>query len=118
MYRRSLAALLMGLVLVASASAQKKKDQDEKTRIVRGTVTDAEDNPIEGAVVQLENAKTQQIRSFITRNEGTYIFHGLDPNTDYNLKASHQGAASPKRTLSAFDSRKDPVLNLKLEPKK
>jgi hypothetical protein len=109
---------MMGLAFMAGAFAQGKKKDDDKTRIVHGTVTDADDKPVEGAVVQLENTKNQQIRSFVTRAEGTYVFHGLDPNVDYVLRASYQGSSSPKRTLSAFDSRKDPVVNLKLEEKK
>ncbi|MGH9658731.1 MAG: carboxypeptidase-like regulatory domain-containing protein, partial [Bryobacteraceae bacterium] len=81
------------------------------------TVTDASDSAVEGAVVQLKNAKTLQVRSFITREQGAFYFHGLDPNVDYSLKAEFKGASSPVRTLSTFDSRKQPVINLKLETK-
>ena len=48
---------------------------------------------------------------------GTHQFHGLDPNVDYTLKAEHKGAWSAVRTLSSFDSRKKPVMNLKVERK-
>ncbi len=44
--------------------------------------------------------------------------HGLDPNVDYMLKADYQGASSPWKTLSSFDSRKQPNINLKVEGKK
>jgi hypothetical protein len=37
---------------------------------------------------------------------------------DYELKADFQGASSSTKTVSSFDSRKDVVLNLKLNPKK
>ncbi len=119
MYRRLFAALIMGLVFMAGAVAQqKKKGEDDKTRIVHGTVSDSDEKPVAGAVVQLENTKNQQIRSFVTQAQGTYVFHGLDPNVDYTLRATFEGNSSQKRTLSAFDSRKDPVVNLKLEAKK
>jgi len=85
---------------------------------VQGSVTDAQDRAVSGAVVQLKNNKTLQVRSFITQEGGSYQFHGLDPNVDYTLKAEHDGASSAVRTLSAFDSRKKPVINLKIDGKK
>jgi len=110
------------LLLICSASAlgafQKSKSEDEKFRIVQGAVIDAQDRAIAGAVVQLKNSKTLQVRSFITQEGGSYQFHGLDPNVDYTLKAEHKGSSSAVRTLSAFDSRKKPVLDLKIEGKK
>jgi hypothetical protein len=116
--RTAFAALLLICFASAVFAFQKSKSEDEKLRIVQGAVTDAEDNPVSGAVVQLKNSKTLQVRSFITQQEGSYQFHGLDPNVDYTLKAESKGAASPVRTLSAFDSRKKAVINLKIEGKK
>jgi hypothetical protein len=69
-------------------------------------------------VVQLKNTKTLQIFSFITRDHGAYYFHGLSRDVDYELRADFDGASSGTRTLSSFDTRKQPVVNLKLEPKK
>jgi hypothetical protein len=114
--------MTLGVLLVicfasAVAALQKSKSEDDKLRSVQGIVTDAQDNPIVGAVVQLKNTKTLQVRSFITQEQGSYQFSGLDPNVDYTLKAEHQGASSPVRTLSAFDSRKQPVINLKIDKK-
>ena len=110
------------LFLVCSASAvlafQKNKSEEDKLRIVQGTVTDGQDNALVGAVVQLKNSKTLQVRSFITQEQGAYQFHGLDPNVEYTLKAEYQGASSPVKSLSSFDSRKQPVINLKVEAKK
>ncbi len=42
----------------------------------------------------------------------------MDPNADYELHAEKDGAKSPNRTVSSFDSRKDIVLNLKIDKKK
>jgi hypothetical protein len=116
--RRVVIAVLLAAVAIPSLFAQKKKGEDENVRMVQGVVTDASDNAVQGAVVQLKNNKTLQVRSFITQEQGSYRFHSLDPNVDYTLKAEYQGAASAVRTLSSFDSRKQPVINLKLEPKK
>ena len=71
-----------------------------------------------GAVVQLKNLKSLQIRSFITKEDGTYHFYELSPDVDYELKADFQGTASGSKTLSSFDSRREAIINLKLNPKK
>jgi hypothetical protein len=104
-------------VLVAQ-SKQGKKKGEETTRSVEGAVTTSEDATVAGAVVQLKNTKTLQIRSFITKENGAYYFHELSPDVDYELKADFQGAASDTKTLSSFDSRKQARINLKLNPKK
>ena len=111
------AVLLGAVVLLAGATgafAAAKKGEDQNVRSVQGTVSDAADNAVSGAVVQLKNTKTLQIRSFITKEQGAYYFHGLSPDVDYELKAEYQGASSPTKTLSSFDSRKEAVINLKL----
>ncbi len=109
-------AALFAMLCAASALAQ-KKGEDTTVRTVQGTVTDASDNAVDGAVVQLKNTKTLQIRSFITKDHGAYYFHGLSPDIDYELKAEYSGASSPTKTLSSFDSRKQAVINLKLNKK-
>jgi hypothetical protein len=100
------------------AQGKGKEKQDLTVRSVEGTVTDAEGRPVEGGVVHLKNTKTLQIRSFITRAEGAYSFHGLSTNVDYELRAEYQGAASDTRTLSVFDPRRKAVIHLKLNSRK
>jgi hypothetical protein len=109
--------VLLTLLLLAgpAAFAQGKKGQDQNTRSVQGTVSAADDSAVNGAVVQIKNTKTLQIRSFITQQNGAYYFQGLSPDVDYELKAEYQGQASPVKTLSSFDNRKQAVINLKLK---
>jgi hypothetical protein len=109
-----LAVLTIGLAAVAPVFSQTRAADDTSPRSVQGAVTDSGDKPAEGAVVQLKDTKTLQIRSFVTRADGMYHFHGLSSNVDYELKAEHQGASSGAKTLSSFDSRKSAVINLKL----
>jgi hypothetical protein len=109
--RFALLALLCSAFLVFAAD---KKGEDTNVRSVQGVVTDASDNAVDGAVVQLKNTKTLQIRSYITKNNGNYSFQGLSTDVDYELKAEHESASSSAKTLSAFDSRKQAVINLKL----
>ncbi len=110
--------LLAALLFCTAVSfAQKKKGQDQ-TRNVQGIVSASNDSVVDGARVYLENTKTLQVRTFYTQKDGTYYFHELSPDVDYKLRAEFDGAVSSTKTLSSFDSRKDAVLNLKLNPKK
>ena len=113
--------VIAGVLLAGSALAKfgKKKDPDSNVRTVQGIVTDEADNPISGAVVQLENMKTLQIRSFITKEKGDYYFSELSTDVDYKLHAENHGMISATKTLSSFDSRKKATMNLKVDqPKK
>jgi len=113
-----LAAFLTAFFFVVSpcAVAQKGKEkEDPNIRSVQGAVYDERDIPVEGAIVKLKNTKSLQVRSFITQQDGTYYFHGLSTNVDYELKAEHRGQSSPAKTLSIYDSRKKAVINLRLE---
>jgi hypothetical protein len=109
-------AVVLLLFCLAPAFAQHKKT-DNTTRTVEGVVSNPDDTPAVGAVVQLENTKTQQIRSFITQDDGKYRFFELSTEVDYRLKADSKGATSGTKTLSSFDGRKNAVINLKLNSK-
>ncbi|HXB74727.1 MAG TPA: carboxypeptidase-like regulatory domain-containing protein [Candidatus Acidoferrales bacterium] len=124
-----LMAILASSVLALSVPASfaqttyaqgKPKKGDASTRSVQGAVTNPDDSPAVGAVVQLENTKTLQVRSFITKEDGIFHFYELGTDVDYKLKAEDKktGASSDAKTLSSFDSRKQAILNLKLSPKK
>ena len=120
---RCLAWLAAAAVLCASAgSAQSYKDTYKKKtedhiRSVHGVVTGPDDKPVSGAVVQLKNTKTLQIRSFITQESGSYNFQELSTDVDYELRADFHGASSGTKSLSSFDSRKQAILDLKLKNK-
>lgn len=107
--------LMSGALLFA---ADKKDENAGNYRSVQGTVSSAEGKPVNGAVVQLKNTRSLQIRSFITKQDGAYYFHRLSTDIDYQLKAEYNNSASPAKTLSSFDTRKQAVINLTLEPRK
>ena len=115
---RSGVLLVAALLAVNFASAQSsKKGQSEAVRSVKGAVFDASGNAVTGAVVQLKNKKSLQIRSFITKEHGEYFFTGLSPDVDYEVKAESQGMSSPARNVSSFDSQKIAIRDLKLAAK-
>jgi hypothetical protein len=116
---RFLAGFLAVLFLCAPAvrAQEKKKKGSDHTRSVKGAVFSADGVAVKQAVVYLKNTKTLQVNSFITKDDGTYYFHELSPDIDYELKAAADGLNSPTRTLSSFDSRKEAVVDLKLAKK-
>ena len=115
---RLLIALVAVVALAGAVPAFAQGKEDSAPKSVQGTVTDSTDKPVEGAVVQMKDTKTLQVRSCITKGDGLYHFHGLNPNVAYEVKADYQGASSTSKTLSSFDSKKQAVVNLKLDSKK
>lgn len=99
-------------------SQKGKKGEDPTIRMVTGTVRTKDDALVEGAVVQLKNMKTMEVRSFITKADGLYTFPNLSRSIDYELKAESKGMVSTTRTLSTFDDRSRAIMHLKLENKK
>jgi hypothetical protein len=109
----SVRAACIAIVLFCTV-LQAQKNEDSTTRTVEGTVTNAANQPVAKAVVQLKNTKTLQIRSFITQEDGSYHFAGLGTDVEYQLKADHEDATTSWKTLSVFNSKKTAVINLKL----
>jgi hypothetical protein len=58
------------------------------------------------------------VRTYISNKDGSYQFGGLAPNQDYEVFAEFQGGRSSTRTLSSFDSRTQPNINLHVDVKK
>lgn len=96
---------------------QKREKEPDTSRSVQGKVLDPANEAVQGAVVQLKDVKTLRVRSYITLEDGSYQFHGLSPDTEYELKATHEGLESKTRRLTVYDSRKKANIDLKLEPK-
>ena len=115
---RCICFLVAAMALLANVAGAQDKKHEAQLRTVRGVVTDKLDNPLSGSVVFLKNMRTNSVRSSYTDDTGSYRFSGLDPNVDYELHAEKENAKSTTRTVSSFDSRKDIVLNLKINKKK
>lgn len=118
--RRSwLVALVPGglrVILPSAVLAQRKKKKKGKpTKSVTGLVTNESEEGLQGAVVQLKNTRTLQVKTFIVDEQGSYHFHGLDPSVDYEIKARYQESTSRTRTVSSFDSRDKVIYNFKIK---
>lgn len=109
-YRMGL--LTLALVVLALCGPAQSNDG---LRAVEGTVTEGNGAPVNGAIVQLKDMKTLQIRSFITRENGAFVFQGIKKSVEYELKAKHQNRESKPRLLTIFDDRQRATIDLKLE---
>jgi len=88
--------LLTVLLLCAPATFAQKKKTENTAACRHGDGGGRQ--PVNGAVVQLKNTKTLQIRSFITKDDGTYHFYDLSPDIDYELKPTTRVLpATPRR---------------------
>jgi hypothetical protein len=96
---------------------KKKEKEPERTRRITGVVKDPKDSLVEGAVVRVKDVKTLEVRSFITLDDGSYRFYGLNLDNEYELKATHDGLESKTRRISVFNSQPELNIVLKLEPK-
>jgi hypothetical protein len=104
---------------LASAEPQSSiaKDKDQ-SKDMNGKVTDKGDAPLKGAVVYLKNTKTLAVKSYISDDAGTFHFHALSPNVDYELYAEFNGQRSNTKTVSSFDTKTSVEMTLKIDAKR
>lgn len=118
--KRLVAVVFCAFVCVASfsttqAAAAEQRGRQGESRTLTGRVLGSQDQPLQKAIVYLKNTKTLAIKTYITDADGSYRFPALASNVDYEVYAEHQGARSSSKTLSGFDSRKDPNITLKIQ---
>jgi Carboxypeptidase regulatory-like domain len=114
---RTMLVAVLAVACTQLLPAQNQDKDDPNLRSLQGQVTDPDDKPVSGGVVQLKDTRTLQVRSFITQANGEYRFSGLRADTDYEVKADYNGMSSDNKRLSTFDSRKIATVNLKLNKK-
>lgn len=115
---RGVALICLALLIFAGFTRAQDSKKEAQLRTVRGVVADKSENPIPGSVVFLKNMRTNAVTSRFADSDGNYRFSGLDPNAEYEVHAEFEGAKSPARTVSSLDSRKEMIINLKIDRKK
>src|ERR1700678_2704151 len=109
-------ALALGFGFGAAGQDEKPNKKLEATlRSVKGTVFDKDDKPVVGAVVQLKDVRTLQMRSYISKANGEYHFSSLKMDDDYELEAKNNSLTSGPHKISIFDNRKVVIQNLKAD---
>jgi hypothetical protein len=104
-----LALLLMALIPSAVPA------QDFGLRNLQGKVFDGKDAPIKAAIVYLQNSRNNDVKTFISGDDGSYRFAALSSDTDYTVWAAFQGKKSPSKPVSSFDTRKIVYVDLKIK---
>ncbi len=107
-------ALVLAVSLVA-AQGVSARDREPQTKSVTGLVQDNAGQPVPNAIVYLKNMKTLAVKTFIAQKDGSYQFHGLSPNVDYDLYAESDGQRSDNKTISQFDSKSALTIHLKIK---
>lgn len=112
-------ALALGFALAGVAAAvfapASSLAQTTAQRVVEGKVQIASGAAAQGAIVYLKNAKTLEVRTYISTADGSYRFGQLNPDADYTLWAEYQGKKSKEKTISSFDTKKSFEITLKVD---
>ncbi len=98
-----------------SSGGDSQKPIRSTTRLLTGTVLDKGDKPIPNAIVYLKNTKSLAVKTYIAQQDGTYRFPELSPNLDYEVYAEKDGKKSGTKTISQFDDRQKPNVNLVID---
>jgi Carboxypeptidase regulatory-like domain len=118
MIKTFLAYAGVGLLLVSAPGLRSMASgpkTTESSRALTGRVFDRHDQPVHKAIVYLKNTKSLAVKTYITDPDGSYRFPGLSPNVDYEVYAESNGARSDTKTLSAFDTRKQVSIALRIK---
>jgi len=91
--------------------------QSNASKTLQGKVLGNGETPLSGAIVYLQDNKTNSIRSFISTKDGSYRFGQLATDTDYKVWAQYKNAKSASRTISSYDSRKLVTIDLQIKTK-
>lgn len=105
-----LLVLVCGLAVSGFALAQ-----STASKSLQGKVLAANNTPLSGAIVYLQDNKTNSIRSFISTEDGSYRFGQLAPDSDYQVWAQYKNAKSPTKTISSYDSRTRVIIDLHIK---
>jgi hypothetical protein len=89
--------------------------QNQANKTVEGKVIGSDNSPLSGAIVYLQDSKTNGIRSFISTADGSYRFGQVSSDIDYQIWAQYKNAKSNTKTISSFDSRKQVNIELKIK---
>jgi hypothetical protein len=120
--RRVVGSLALGLSLLAfspvsgpSGGRLLAQARGPVQRVVQGKVQTKDGEAVKGAVVYLEDSRTNSVKSFIADEKGGYRFVQLSQNTDYSIWAKAEGKKSATKTISSFDTKNELNIDLKID---
>ena len=105
------AVLLFAAGTLLRATPAHSQRPQPTLRSLNGTITDSGKEPIRGAVVELRNAATNGVVTYITDANGRYNFKRLDGGADYEVWVLFRGNRSTTHSISKFDSNMVKVID-------
>lgn len=99
--RNTLLGMVALVLIVPFAGAQ-----SSGTWTIQGVVTSDNGQPLQGAIVYLKNSQTNNILTYLTEKNGTFLFSYAPANVDYTIWAAYKGRKGDQKNISSFDSRK------------
>ena len=91
-----LRALVLGLVVGAATLMAKNAE---------GVVVDFGGAPVAGATVLLKGETDSSVRSAVTKEDGTFVFVGLNADMDYSIRARDGDRESRPTQISRFNEK-------------
>ncbi len=98
----------IALIVLVSLGILPASIAQDVYRELTGVVTDRSNEPLKGAIVEVENENTKSVVSYITDREGRFDFKRLREDTDYMIWATYRGTRSKSRELSHFNAKDHP----------
>jgi len=95
---------------------KKDKNKDRSIRDLVGLVLNPDRQPVPGALVRLRETNTGTSREMVTDAKGMYRFSGLKRDLIFQVSAEFKGRKTNMRSLTPFDERDEPNLDLTLAP--
>jgi hypothetical protein len=112
-HRLLLTGLVCELVLVASASAQSTEAANAKTGSIRGTVTDAGDDPVSAAAVVLHGPAGEPLAA-VTKDDGSFAFPNVTPGIAYQISVTAKGFAEWSSSVTVEPGQEKVLSDVKL----
>jgi len=106
-------ALTVGLVFVASASAQSTEAADGKAASILGTVVGIGDDPVSDAAVVLHGPTGARLAA-VTMDDGSFAFHNVTPGTGYQITVTADGFAEWSSLVSLEAGQIKTLADIKL----
>lgn len=115
--KKSVVRSLLLVLIAAIAATGLALAQSSTTRTLSGKVYGSSDQPISGAIVYLQDSRTNGIRSFFSTSDGSYRFGPLASDADYRVWARYKNEKSATKTVSSYDTRTNIVIDLHVKTK-
>jgi hypothetical protein len=90
----------------------------QSLRVIEGRAVGSNDQPLQNAIVYLQDQKTMEVKTYITEADGKFRFGQLSSDVDYQVWAKYQNRKSKTKSISSFDSKKLFDFELKVDTEK